>query len=153
MNIKMSLTLVSTTLIIALMTGCATSRNVATPPNSGNSASIPTESERMTNIPAPVQIVIDSINNGDKEAFVAAFTPDGIVNDWGRILRGSAGIASWADTDAIGQNAKIEITSAKTNGSITDIRFNWSSKRFNGPSRAYVTVTGDKVSEFRIPNE
>lgn len=107
----------------------------------------------MTTLPVPVQVVVESINNGDKAAFVAAFTADGVVNDWGRVLRGADGVASWADTDAIGQNAKIEVTAATTDGDVTEIEFNWSSNRFNGPSRAFVTVSGDKVSEFRIPSE
>ena len=47
----------------------------------------------MTDItlPAPVQRVVDSINSADAEAFVAAFTDDGIVNDWGRVLGGPDG--------------------------------------------------------------
>jgi len=70
----------------------------------------------MTDIPAPVQAVLDAINNGDEDAFVPAFTDDGVVNDWGRVLRGSEGVASWADSDAIGQDARITVHSAKTEG-------------------------------------
>jgi len=106
----------------------------------------------MTTLPAPVQRVVDAINAADTEAFVAAFTSDGVVNDWGRILHGSDGVRSWADTDAIGQNATISVHDATTTGDVTEIRFGWKSNRFNGDSRAFVTVTDDLVSEFRIPS-
>lgn len=33
-------------------------------------------------LPAPVQAMIDAINAGDTDAFVAAFTADGFVSDW-----------------------------------------------------------------------
>ncbi len=72
--------------------------------------------------------------------------------DWGRVLRGAEGIASWAATDAIGQDATITVTSAVTSGHVTEIQFDWRSNRFNGQSHAFVTVAGDKVSEFRIPS-
>lgn len=110
------------------------------------------ESGSVTDIPAPVQAIVDAINNGDRDAFVAAFTDNGVVDDWGRVLRGSEGVASWADTDAIGQNARITVHSAKIEGAVTEIEFDWSSNRFNGPSRAFVTVADGKVSEFRIPS-
>ncbi|MBB3038653.1 nuclear transport factor 2 family protein [Hoyosella altamirensis] len=106
----------------------------------------------MSELPAPIQALVDAINNGDREAFVAAFTADGVVNDWGRVLNGADGIASWADTDAIGQNATIAVTAASSEDNVTEIQFDWRSNRFNGSSRAFVTVVGGKVSEFRIPS-
>lgn len=103
-----------------------------------------------TLVPA-VQAVVDAINTGDTDAFVAAFTPDGEVDDWGRVLRGHGGVRSWAHTDAIGQAAQMGVLSATTDGDVHHLRFTWSSNRFNGESEAYVTVSDDKVSSFRIP--
>lgn len=102
-------------------------------------------------LPTPVGTVVNAINNGDTDSFVRGFTKDGRVNDWGRVLHGHTGVRSWANTDAIGMNATMEITAAVTTDNVTHLVFNWSSNRFNGPSEAYVTVEGDKVSEFRIP--
>lgn len=102
-------------------------------------------------LPAPVARVIDAINAGDTDAFVAAFTPDGRVDDWGRILEGADGIRSWAATDAIGQSARMTVTEASSDGDVTHIRFGWESNRFNGDSEAYVTVADDRVAELRIP--
>lgn len=102
-------------------------------------------------LPAPVQAIVDAINNGDTDAFVNGFTSDGQVDDWGRVLLGPTGVRSWADTDAIGMNASMDVTSATTTDSVTHLVFNWSSNRFNGTSEAYVTVSEGKVSSFRIP--
>lgn len=105
----------------------------------------------MTTLNPAVQAVVDAINAGDTEAFVAAFTTDGVVNDWGRVLNGHDGVRSWAATDAIGQNAKITVLEATEDGNVTSLKFDWESNRFNGESSAFVTVSSGLVSEFRIP--
>lgn len=102
-------------------------------------------------LPVPVQQLVDAINAGDTEAFVDSFTSDAVVNDWGRVLTGHDGVRSWAETDAIGQNAQMTVQDATTDGNVTELRFGWSSNRFNGTSSAFATVVGEKVSEFRIP--
>lgn len=106
----------------------------------------------MTTLPAPVQRVVDAINSADTDAFVAAFASTGRVDDWGRVLEGSDGVRSWAATDAIGQNARMTVLEASTDGDVTELTFEWTSNRFNGVSRAFVTVEGDFLSEFRIPS-
>lgn len=102
-------------------------------------------------LPGAVQAVVDAINNGDTEAFVAAFTSDGKIDDWGRILHGPEGVRSWAATDAIGMDARMTILSHSTDGDVTTIRFEWGSHRFNGTSNAIVTVQHGLVKSFRIP--
>lgn len=102
-------------------------------------------------VPAPVQALVDAINAGDTDAFVAAFTADGVVDDWGRRLHGSEGVRSWAQTDAIGAGAQMTVLSASTDGAVTELRFEWRSRVFNGESTAFATVDGDRIAEFRIP--
>lgn len=102
-------------------------------------------------VPAPVQAVVDAINAADTEAFVAAFTPEGQVDDWGRVLSGPDGVRSWAETDAIGAGAQMQVLEATTDGDVTTLLFDWRSSVFNGQSHAVVTVEGDRVSSFRIP--
>jgi hypothetical protein len=36
-----------------------------------------------------IQTLIDAANNGDIDAFLAGFTADGVVDDWGREFRGA----------------------------------------------------------------
>lgn len=102
-------------------------------------------------IPEPVQTVVDAINDADTDAFVASFTPDGFVSDWGRVLRGADGVRSWAGSDAIGMGAKMTVLQAQTEGDTTRMRFGWSSRRFNGESDGIFVVEGDRIASFTIP--
>lgn len=105
----------------------------------------------MTELNPAVTAVVDAINAADEEAFVGAFTADGQVDDWGRVLTGPDGVRSWARTDAIGVGATMGVLEATERGDVTELRFTWESRRFNGESRAFVTVRDNLVSEFRIP--
>lgn len=133
---------------IALGTGYALAGVQAAAPSqssAGHSA--------MTNaMPQPVKAAVDAINAGDEAAFVAAFSPSGSINDWGRVLTGHEGVRSWARSDAIGAGAQMTIQSAETAGNVTHIVFGWKSRVFNGNSQAYVTVVDGLITEFRIPS-
>lgn len=102
-------------------------------------------------VPHAIQAVLDAINSGDIDAFVAAFTPTGSIDDWGRVLSGAEGVRRWGNSDAIGAGATITVLKADTDGDVTTLFFDWRSRVFNGTSHAIVTVSGDKVSSFRIP--
>src|ERR1700709_851507 len=66
---------------------------------------------RMTvSLPAPVQAVFDATNAGDTEAFLAAFSADGVVDDWGREFHGHAAIKQWSDGENIGVHATFAVT-------------------------------------------
>jgi hypothetical protein len=62
-----------------------------------------------TDVPAPLQAFIDATNRADSAAFVAAFTDDAVLDDWGRVFHGSAGVAAWNRTDNIGKQAHFEL--------------------------------------------
>lgn len=102
-------------------------------------------------VPAPVQAMVDAINDADTEAFVSAFTADGFVSDWGTVKSGAAGVRSWAGTDAIGAGAQMTVLSAVTEGDTTRIRFGWKSRVFNGESDGIFVVDGDRLASFTIP--
>lgn len=104
-------------------------------------------------IPAALQAAVDAINAADTDAFVAAFAPNGLVDDWGRVLKGPDGVRSWADTDAIGAKAKINVLRATHNGDTIEIDFDWRSNVFNGQSKAFVTIADGLITKFRIPAE
>lgn len=102
-------------------------------------------------VPAPVKALVDAINEADTDAFVAAFTPDGFVSDWGTVTTGPDGVRAWAHSDAIGAGAKMTVLSAETDGDTTRIRFGWASRVFNGESDGIFVVSGDKLASFTIP--
>ncbi|MGP4014405.1 YybH family protein [Saccharopolyspora sp. 5N708] len=62
-----------------------------------------------TDTPAAIQAFIDSTNQGDSEAFAAAFTRDAYLNDWGREYRGRDAVRDWDRTDNIGVQAHFEL--------------------------------------------
>lgn len=102
-------------------------------------------------LPGPAQRFVDAINAADTDGFVAAFTDDGYVDDWGRILRGPSGVRSWAETDAIGAGARMTVLTSTVDGSTVSIRFAWSSRVFNGESDGIFVLDGDRLASFTIP--
>ncbi|KAB2976909.1 nuclear transport factor 2 family protein [Streptomyces sp. SS1-1] len=56
-------------------------------------------------LPDPISVFVEATNRGDEEAFVAAFTEDAYLNDWGREFHGRDGVRSWSRTDNIGVQA------------------------------------------------
>ncbi len=105
----------------------------------------------LISLPTALQSAVDAINKGDTDAFVAAFAPDGLVNDWGRVLKGHDGVRSWARSDAIGAQARIVVVETTTIDGTIHIVFDWTSRVFNGRSEAYVTLADGLITEFRIP--
>ncbi|MFG3206643.1 nuclear transport factor 2 family protein [Streptomyces sp. NPDC048192] len=69
----------------------------------------------MTDIELPdaIRVFIEATNNGDSEAFVAAFAPDAYLNDWGREFHGHRGVGDWNRTDNIGVQAHFDLVSAR----------------------------------------
>lgn len=66
--------------------------------------------ERMTDtVPAAVQAFVDATNDADSDAFVAAFTPDATLDDWGRSFSGREGVRSWDSTDNIGVQSHFDL--------------------------------------------
>lgn len=102
-------------------------------------------------VPAPVQAFVDAINCADTDAFVDLFTPDGLVNDWDTEYTGHEGVRRWADSDAIGALAKMTLLTASTEADTTTVRFNWSSRVFNGESTGIFVVHDERLRSFTIP--
>jgi hypothetical protein len=63
----------------------------------------------MVTTPAAIQAFVDATNSGDSEAFVAAFTGDAHLDDWGRSFRGHEGVRAWDSTDNIGVQAHFDL--------------------------------------------
>ncbi|MFW0791932.1 nuclear transport factor 2 family protein [Gordonia sp. CPCC 205333] len=103
-----------------------------------------------TPIPAPVAALLDATNAGDLDRFLDSFTPDGAVDDWGRVFAGRDAIKGWSDNEYIGKNMTLAVTSAEPiSGGVTVIA-TVGGDGFNGPSTFTFTVDGDKVSRMEI---
>jgi hypothetical protein len=64
-------------------------------------------------LPAAIEDFIAATNRGDSAAFVAAFTHDAYLNDWGREFHGHDGVGAWNRTDNIGVRSHFELVSAE----------------------------------------
>jgi SnoaL-like domain len=103
-------------------------------------------------LPAAIQAFIDATNRSDSDAFVAAFTEDAYLNDWGREFRGHDGVRSWDRTDNIGVRSHFEFVSAVP-GSTPDsytVTMTVTGDGFNGTGPMSFELRGGKIASLRI---
>ncbi|GHH84491.1 hypothetical protein GCM10018793_48990 [Streptomyces sulfonofaciens] len=101
-------------------------------------------------LPAPVRRAVDAANNGDTDAFLAAFAEDGAVNDWGREFRGHDAIRGWSDEEFIGKQVTLDITGTRADGDTVTVSAQVGGSGFNGPSDFAFIVEGDRIGLMRI---
>jgi len=104
----------------------------------------------MASVPQPVQAVLDAANGHDTEAFLACFTEDGVVDDWGREFQGADRIKGWSDAEFIGVEVTLAVTGVEQSGDETIVTADVGGKGFNGPSTFSFQVEGDKVARMTI---
>jgi hypothetical protein len=102
-------------------------------------------------LPAAVQAVFDATNAGDTDAFLDAFTSEGVVDDWGREFKGRAAIKVWSDGENIGVQAALTPT-AVTSSSPDEyvVMADVAGGGFNGPSHFTFRVDGERVARMTI---
>jgi hypothetical protein len=101
-------------------------------------------------IPAAVQRVLTAIDEQDNDAFVAAFAPDGYVDDWGRQFRGPDRIRAWSENELIGKRATFTGTSVSTPGNPLTIVTQVGGDGYNGPSHFTFDVRNDQIASMTI---
>lgn len=102
-------------------------------------------------LPAAIQKAFDATNSADDDGFVAAFASDGFINDWGRQLNGSDGVASWNSTDNIGKQATWEALSVEDQGpGKYRVSIRTGGNGYNGVSPFVFTVVDDKIQSMVI---
>jgi SnoaL-like protein len=102
--------------------------------------------------PAAIREFVAATNAGDSARFVAAFTEDAYLNDWGREFHGHAGVASWDRTDNIGKRSRFElhgVTPGRQPGEY-DADITVRGDGFNGRGVMAFTVDGDRVARLVI---
>jgi hypothetical protein len=104
----------------------------------------------MTELPNPVRAMIDATNAGDSEAFVACFTDDAYLEDWGRGFTGHDGARSWDASDNIGKRAHFEPEGVRRDGEDWIVTLRVSGGGFNGVSDFRFTLDGDLISRMVI---
>jgi hypothetical protein len=101
-------------------------------------------------LPVPVQAVFDATNAGDSEAFLEAFAPDGVVDDWGREFHGHEAIRRWSDGENIGVHATFDVTDVAVKDGAYVVTATVGGDGFNGPSHFTFQVAGERVTRMTI---
>jgi hypothetical protein len=101
-------------------------------------------------LPPAVAAAIDAANRGDADGFLACFTPDGVVDDWGREFRGPAEIAGWSEKEFIGVQVSLTIEDVTSGDDGTTVAAQVGGNGFNGPSHFTFRVEGDRMARMTI---
>jgi hypothetical protein len=105
-----------------------------------------------SDVPLAIQAFVDTTNAGDPDAFVATFTEDAFLSDWGKEFVGHEGIAAWDRSDNIGRRSRFELLGVKPG--LGDQQFIAtvlvSGDGFNGTSDLEFTLRGDHVARLVI---
>jgi hypothetical protein len=100
--------------------------------------------------PVAVQKLIDATNAGDSEAFLAAFTPDAYLEDWGRGFHGREEIARWNQTDNIGKQSHFEAKATTGTGPTYVVTLTVTGSGYNGTSDITFEVDGEMIRRLII---
>jgi ketosteroid isomerase-like protein len=103
-----------------------------------------------SSVPAAVQQLLDAVNAQDTDAFLAVFTADGAVDDWGREFRGHEAVRTWSDRELIGVQATLSEVEVTQPGNPLTIRAQVGGKGFNGPSHFSFQVRDELVETMTI---
>jgi hypothetical protein len=101
-------------------------------------------------LPAGVQNLIDAANDGDLDNFLDSFTPDGVVDDWGRVFEGPTRIAEWSDAEFIGKDVSLDVTAVSARGDDWTITAQVGGDGFTGVSHFTFRLTADGVARMTI---
>src|ERR1700745_2812651 len=103
-------------------------------------------------LPAAIQEFIAATNRADSDAFVALFTEDAYLSDWGREFHGRDGARAWNRTDNIGVQSHFELVSAEpgtTPGGYT-VTLTVSGNGFNGTGPMNFELRDGRIASLRI---
>jgi hypothetical protein len=101
-------------------------------------------------LPDPVLQLINAVNVGGSDAFVKAFSDNGVVDDWGREFRGHDAVRRWSDAELIGKNATLAVTNVSQEAEATVVTAHVGGDGFNGPSTFIFSTRNDLVVKMTI---
>lgn len=102
--------------------------------------------------PHAIREFVEATNDGDSERFVAAFTDDAHLDDWGREFRGRDGVSDWDSTDNIGKQTHFEVLGVEPGGAADSfvVTVEVTGNGFNGTSPLAFVLRGGLVADLRI---
>ena len=104
----------------------------------------------MSDVHEPVARALAAANANDTEAFLACFTRDGVVDDWGREFRGADEIRAWSDREFIGVRVSLDVTGIEARDGATTVTAAVGGEGFNGPSHFTFLMDRDRLARMTI---
>ncbi|MGO3884805.1 MAG: nuclear transport factor 2 family protein, partial [Mycetocola sp.] len=101
-------------------------------------------------LPDTIERFIHTVNAHDADGFIASFTPDGVVDDWGRLFSSPEQISAWSDREFIGAVGTLAVTDVSHDGDDVVVIGDWRSQHANGLSSFRFTTVGNKISRMVI---
>lgn len=101
-------------------------------------------------IPEPIGSFINAVNRHDEDAFLDAFTADGVIDDWGRRFVGRAAMKRWSDKEFIGARGTLAVDEVTVAGDEITVVGEWTSNYANGRSRFVFVTDGELLASMTI---
>jgi hypothetical protein len=107
---------------------------------------------RSDETPAAIMRFIETTNAANPNGFVAAFTADASLDDWGRVFTGHDAIRRWDRSDNIGVQTRFELLTVEPGDAqdtyVAVIRV--SGNGHNGTGPMVFTLRDDLIAGLRI---
>ncbi|TDZ45783.1 YybH family protein [Mycobacteroides franklinii] len=104
----------------------------------------------LPELPQYVADFLDAVNRHDEAALLDSFSPDGFVDDWGRVFTGREAIKGWSDKQLIGAGGTISPEKVRYNGDAVIVTGDYRSERVNGLFAFTFRRDGDKLASVKI---
>lgn len=102
-------------------------------------------------LPTAIATFISATNAADSDQFVAQFTTDAVLNDWGTEYHGPTEIAKWNQTDNIGKQSHFELQDfTQDNATTWTVQLVVTGQGFNGTSPFRMTLKDDLLANVTI---
>lgn len=100
-----------------------------------------------------IKLFVDSVNDGDENAFLSLFRDDGRVVDSGRSFRGIDEIRKWSEREFVGAEGRLTVRYLrKVRDKTVVMRADWKNDFYTGSARMELVFAEDNdgISELII---
>jgi ketosteroid isomerase-like protein len=101
-------------------------------------------------LPQAVADFFDATNAVDRERFLAAFTDDAVIDDWGHVYAGQDAIAGWNETDNMGVSSHIDVTGFEERDEAYVVSIQVAGDGYNGGGSMTFTLDDGLISRVVI---
>ncbi len=101
-------------------------------------------------LPTAILDFFEATNTSDRERFLAAFSDNAVLDDWGSEFVGKDGIEGWNETDNMGVSSHIGVTGFSVDGSAYVVSIQVTGDGYNGGGAMTFHLDGDLISRVDI---